>query len=202
MKKTNLTKLFIEMSNPDHNGFSREVFKTEFIGKYSDLHFTNGCNWMRSLKGKFLYKTSGRGESWKIQLIGIDNGYHNRTVRPDILNEIVEQKCAHTGFAGTTQNGIECDHKNGRYDDLLALNFKTQKIEDFQALTRQSNLFKRSQCQLCKLTNKRFDGKTLGYRVSYIEGSCDYVGSCVGCYWYDVQKFKNNLTKINETIKL
>ena len=202
MKKTNLTELFIEMANPDHNGFSREVFKIEFVGKYQDLHFTNGCNWMRSLRGKFLYETSGRGESWKIKLIGVDNGYHNRSVRPDILVKIIKQKCVHTGFDGTTQNGIECDHKNGRYDDLSVLKLVTQKIDDFQPLTRQSNLFKRSCCQLCKLTDKRFDAKTLGYSVSYIEGGCDYLGTCVGCYWYDVQKFKNNLIKINETTNI
>lgn len=195
MKKRNLADLFIEIANPDYNGFSREVFKIEFVGDYKDLYFTNGCNWMRSLKGKFLYETSGRGESWKIKLIGIDNGYHNRAIRTDIKNQITKQKCVHTGFNGTTQNGIECDHKNGRYNNTHALNFETQKTEDFQPLNRQSNLFKRSCCQLCKITNKRFDAKVLGYFVSYIEGGSDYVGTCDGCYWYDVKKFKNNLTK-------
>lgn len=198
MKKP-LSELFINLANPDDFGVSRIVSKTEFIGEFESLYFTNGCNWMRSLKGKFLYVTNGRGDSWTIQLIGIDGGYHNRSVRPDIVKVIVAERCAHTGFSGTSQNGIECDHKNGRYNDLEVLKLETQKIEDFQPLCRQANLSKRSDCQTCKITGKRFDAKLLGYDVSYTQGDSEYVDSCVGCYWHDVKDFKQKLIVGNET---
>lgn len=193
MKKKCLSDLFIELAKPNENGESRIVSKTEFIGEFSDLFFTNGCNWMRSLKGKFLYSTLGRGDSWTIKLNGVDNGYHNRSIRTDIVKSIVMKKCVHTGFSGTTQNSIECDHKNGRYDDLNVLVLKSQKMEDFQPLCRQANLLKRSDCKSCKLTGERFDAKTLGYNTSYIDGVSDYNGSCIGCYWYDPKLFKNSV---------
>ncbi len=189
MKKP-LIYLFLELANPNKNGQSRVISKTEFVDDYSKLHFTNGCNWMRSLKGQYLYETSGRGNDWTIKLIGNDNGYSNRSIRPDIYREVVSNTCSHTGFSSTTQNGIECDHKNGRYDNLNVLDLKTQKLEDFQPLCRQANLQKRSDCKTCKNSGIRFDAKQLGYKVSYIEGGSKYEGSCEGCYWENCLRFK------------
>ena len=188
--KESLVSLFIELAEPDEQGKSRSVQKTEFIGEYSKLHFTNGCNWMRSLRGLYLYETYGRGYYWSIKLTGRDNGYTNRSVRADIIREMTYRVCSHTGFSGTTQNGMECDHKNGRYDDINALDIDTQTIEDFQPLCRQANLQKRSDCKSCKISGIRFDAKELGYRVSYIEGDSEYEGTCKGCYWEDCLRFK------------
>ena len=143
MKKKPLTELFIELASPDENGVSRVCSKTEFINEYSGLFFTNGCNWMRGLKGKYKYITSGKQSNWTIQLTGIDEKYSNRSIRKDILIKIKSQKCSHTGFSGTTQNDIECDHKNGRYDNINALDPLKQKIEYFQPLCRQANLKKK-----------------------------------------------------------
>lgn len=197
MKKT-LVNLFIELASPDENGVSRVISKTEFIGKYIGLHFTNGCNWMRGLRGKYKYITSGRQNNWKIQLVGIDVDDTTRSIRKDILIEIKSQKCAHTGFEGTTQNGIECDHRNGRYDDINVLNTSTQKISDFQPLCRQANQKKRSACKSCNLTNIRFDAKTLGYNVSVIKGDLNYEGTCEGCYWFGPIEFKNDLVQVDK----
>lgn len=191
--KESLVFLFIELANPNEDGQSRVVSKKEFIGDYSRLYFTNGCNWMRSLRGQYLYETRGRGDDWTIKLIGKDNGYSNRNIRVDIIREITSKTCAHTGFSSTTQNGIECDHKNGRYDDLNVLDIKTQKIEDFQPLCRQANLQKRSDCKSCKNSGIRFDARQLGYKISYIEGDSKYDGSCKGCYWENCIKFKETL---------
>lgn len=191
--KESLTTLFIELAKPNKDGHSRIVSKREFVGEYSKLHFTNGCNWMRSLKGSYLYETYGRGGDWTIRLVGKDMGYQNRSIRFDIIKEITSKPCVHTGFLGTTQNGIECDHKNGRYDDLSVLDINTQNIEDFQPLCRQANLQKRSDCKSCKITDIRFDAKKFGYKISYIEGGSKFEGTCKGCYWENCLKFKQML---------
>lgn len=193
MGKKSLVELFIELASPDEFGVSRVCSKTEFVGEYSELHFTNGCNWMRGLRGKYKYVTSGKQGNWNIQLIGIDDEYSNRSIRKDILKDIKSRKCAHTGFASTTQNEIECDHKNGRYDDINALDLSKQSLTDFQPLCRQANLQKRSDCKSCVLTGFRFDAKSLGYSKSVTEGTLKYDGSCEGCYWFDPIEFKNRL---------
>ena len=91
MKNKTLVELFIELASPDENGVSRVCSKTEFVNEYSDLYFTNGCNWMRGLKGKYKYQTSGKQNNWTIQLIGIDDEYSNRSIRKYILMEIKSQ---------------------------------------------------------------------------------------------------------------
>lgn len=191
--KPPLTDLFIELSSPDENGVSRLIHKTDFKGKYSPLYFTNGCNWMRSLKGKYKYETSGKQTNWTIKLVGFDEGYSDRSIRKDILMQITSQKCVHTGFRGTTQNGIECDHRNGRYSDKNALDKSTQNLTDFQPLCRQANLQKRSDCKSCRLSGVRFDAKSLGYSKSVIKGTLEYKGECDGCYWFNPLEFKKNL---------
>lgn len=193
MKNKTLVELFLELALPDNNGFSRVCSKTEFINEYSPLHFTNGCNWMRGLKGKYKYVTFGRKNNWTIQLIGIDEKYTNRYIKKEIIDEIISQKCSHTGFAGTTQNGIECDHRNGRYNDIDALDPSKQTIEHFQPLCRQANLQKRSDCKSCMLTGTRFDAKSLGYSKSVVKGTLDYEGECDGCYWFNPIEFKKSL---------
>lgn len=191
--KPPLTDLFIELASPDENGVSRLIYKTDFKDKYSPLYFTNGCNWMRSLKGKYKYETSGKQTNWTIKLVGFDEGYSNRSIRKDILMEITSQKCVHTGFRGTTQNGIECDHKNGRYNDKNVLDKSKQNLTDFQPLCRQANLQKRSDCKSCVLSGVRFDAKSLGYSKSVIKGTLEYKGDCDGCYWFNPLEFKKNL---------
>lgn len=193
MKKKPLSELFIELASPDDNGVSRVCYKSEFTGEYSSLYFTNGCNWMRGLKGKYKYVTSGKQSNWSIQLTGFDNDYSNRSIRKDIYDEIRNKKCVHTGFRGTTQNGIECDHKNGRYDDINALNPSKQNINDFQPLCRQANLQKRSDCKTCVNTGIKFNAKDLGYNKSVVFGDLKFDGSCLGCYWFDPIEFKKNL---------
>jgi len=91
---------------------------------------------------------------------------------------------------------IEIDHKNGRYNDPRVASKLTQKISDFQALSRSANLSKREDCKVCENTNLRFDAKKIGYSKSFYSGGKNHNGAingCVGCYWYDVLKFKQNL---------
>jgi hypothetical protein len=188
-------ELFLMLAMPDDNGISRVISKTELIGEYSNLNFTNGCQWMRGLKGKFLYETKGRGDSWTIKLKGVDDNKETRGIRNDIKKKISVLNCVHTGFRSTTQNPIEVDHKNGRYNESSVLDLSTQSINDFQPLCRQGNLQKRSDCKKCKETMYRFDATSLGYKISVIDGNLKYEGTCYGCYWFDPLKFKNNLVK-------
>ena len=186
-------ELFLLLANPYEDGTSRVIYKTEFVGDYSKLNFTNGCQWMRGLKGKHKYETLGRGNSWTIKLIGFDDSNDTRAIRTDIKKTISVKNCVHTGFRSTTQNPIEVDHKNGRYNVSEVLDLLTQNIEDFQPLCRQANLQKRSDCKKCKESDDRFDATSLGYKISVINGDLKYEGSCDGCYWFDPLKFKNNL---------
>lgn len=187
-------ELFLILANPDKEGISREISKIELSGEFSSLNFTNGCQWMRGLKGKFIYETKGRGNSWTIKLNGVDSNKETRGIRNDIKKIISIQNCVHTGFRSTTQNPIEVDHKNGRYNVISVLDLSTQSVNDFQPLCRQGNLQKRSDCKKCKETGLRFDAKTIGYSVSVIKGDVEYYGTCEGCYWYDPISFKNILS--------
>jgi len=186
-------ELFLILAKPDDKGCSRLISKRELIGEYASLNFTNGCQWMRGLKGKYEYQTSGRGDSWTIKLIGFDSDKGTRGVRLDIKNIISKQNCVHTGFRSTTQNPIEVDHKNGRYNDYDVLDLLRQKVDDFQPLCRQANLHKRSICNKCEETNQKFDAKKLGYNVSTTDGILEYNGTCKGCYWFCPISFKENL---------
>ncbi len=151
-------ELFLILAKPDDKGCSRLISKRELIGEYASLNFTNGCQWMRGLKGKYEYQTSGRGDSWTIKLIGFDSDKGTRGVRLDIKNIISKQNCVHTGFRSTTQNPIEVDHKNGRYNDYDVLDLLRQKVDDFQPLCRQANLHKRSNREIpsIKKSNNRY----------------------------------------------
>jgi hypothetical protein len=44
----------------------------------------------------------------------------------------------------------EIDHKNGWKNDLSVMNPKTQKLEDFQPLSKSANDAKRQHCKECK----------------------------------------------------
>lgn len=186
-------ELFLTLANPDENGISRIISKLEFIDEYSKLNFTNGCQWMRGLKGKYTYITEGRGKSWTIRLTGVDDDTGNRSIRSDIKDIIKKQICVHTGFKGTSQNPIEVDHKDGRYTNKKVLSIETQTLNDFQPLCRQANLKKRSDCNKCKDTNLKFDAKELGYEKSTLDGKIEYNETCNGCYWFDPLFFKKNL---------
>lgn len=45
MGKKTQVELFLELAQPDEQGVSRWVEKTEFTGEYKDLMFQNGWSW-------------------------------------------------------------------------------------------------------------------------------------------------------------
>jgi hypothetical protein len=198
MKKINRTKLVLEFFAPDENGVSRWVSKNELVGQYSSLYPTNGNQWMRNrgLRHLILEKTIINNViHWRFN--GFDtNQKSNRPIKKEIRDELSKKPCAHTGFNGTKNNPIVIDHKNGRYNDEDVLDVKTQKLEDFQTLCNQANLQKRSDCLNCVNTGCRFDAKTLGYNISYIEGGEKYEGTCLGCYWNNCLDFKIKVSNL------
>jgi hypothetical protein len=198
----NNTELVIELFSPDENGYSRWVSKEECVGKYESLYPKNGNHWYRNAgikKFKFEKNKNKNGEIfWRFNGFNEDN--INRNIKQSIKKVLIKEKCVHTGLKNSKNNPIEIDHKNGRYNGIEVIDINNQKITDFQPLTRQSNLQKRSNCNECKLTFKRFDAKELGYSVSFIEGDETYKSDigCRGCYWFDCIFFKKSLYLKNE----
>jgi hypothetical protein len=194
----NCTELVLELFSPDQNGYSRWVSKSECIGKYKKLEPRNGNHWYRNIGlKKYIFEKEIRdGETyWRFNGLICDDD-STRTIRKDIKDFIKKEKCVLTNSVSTKNNPIEVDHKNGRYNDLRVLNESTQLISDFQPLLKFLNAKKREDCIVCKKTNKRFDAKNLGFGVSFTHGNEDYVGSCEGCFWFDVKDFKSKLVLI------
>lgn len=185
----NRTELVIKLFNPDENGISRWVYKTQCIGEYKDLYPTNGNTWYRN-KGLSHYifekEDTPKGTRWRFN--GFKNINSSRKVDPYIWNKIRNKPCVVTGLELCAGHKIEVDHKDGRYPERV-LNVETQTEEDFQPLYDKINKQKRSDCVKCRETNVRFNAKEKGFTISVTEGSLAYEGTCKGCYWFDVADF-------------
>jgi hypothetical protein len=193
----NRTNLVIKLFNPNNLGISRWVSKEECTGKFKSLYPTNGNQWYRNIGlSHYIFEKNIIDGIIHWRFNGFKEKQSGRPIKDSIRKNILNRNCSHTGFSGSKNNEIIVDHKNGRYDDEKVLNVNDQILDDFQPLNNQSNLKKRTDCMNCIKTNNRFDGKTLGYSISVIEGELTYDGYCNGCYWYDCEKFKKELTKI------
>ena len=189
------TILFLELAVPNEYGFSREVHINEFINEYDRLNFHNGCDFARKTSeiGK-KYNVVFRREKNKIVSITLEGFNKNATpkqIRGDIKKVIQSQKCRVLHISS-----VEVDHKDGHNDDYSALKLENQKLEDFQPLSPSVNKAKRQHCKICRGNKVRFDARLLGYSKAQWIGSINYNGSCVGCYWYDVKKFNEEISKI------
>lgn len=208
-KKDSKPFLFLELAKPNDKGLSRWVEKNEFVGKYSPLMFKNGADWCRkeSSIAKYFYvefdknKTSGNGVD-KIKLAGFKrekDQIGSQSIKKSIKDYYKDQRCVILG----TSN-IEVDHKNGWKNNDKVMDIKTQKINDFQPLSKAANDAKRQFCKECRRTNIRFDAKRLGYPMSYYYGDKKHNGSptgCEGCFWYDPIEFRNYLKFSEESTK-
>lgn len=196
-EKLSKVNLFLELAKPDKNGFSREVSVEEFTGKYAELKMGNGGDWCRndgSLGKKYNIRKrySGKGNKIiSIELHGYQKNPTKRAIKAEIQKKIKEQRCVVLGTGRT-----ECDHKDGRLDDPRVSNVGSQKLSDFQPLSKAANVAKRQHCKECKDTGNRFDATRLGFKVSQIDGNGKYRGSCVGCYWHDPKRFHGALDKV------
>ena len=52
---------------------------------------------------------------------------------------------------------------------------------------------------MCRDTKQRFDTRVLGFSKCAWVGNGQYRGTCVGCYWYDVKKFNEEISKIKDS---
>lgn len=198
-------ELFLELAKPNKDGVSRWVDTTEFIGKYSELELLNGLSWGRrssSLAKEFnieVDKSITPGVKIdRIRLNGFNTSHHSKlsqSIRSDIKNIIGKQRCVILGTNRSCDHKTEVDHKDGRKENLEVMNTSTQKLTDFQPLSKPANDAKRQFCKECKDTNIRYDAKKLGYTVSYTVGNevyNDKIG-CIGCFWYDPIEFRKKL---------
>ena len=207
------TELFLELAKPNDKGISRWVNASEFVGKYKDLQLGNGGSWCRassSLAKKYIIefdksKTSGNSID-AIRLIGFNTSKtFNQNIRQDIKDFYKNQNCVMLGINGNSENTkIEIDHKDGRKDDHRISDTKTQKLEDFQPLTKAANDAKRQICKRCKKTAKRWNAKNLkGNPYPFYEGDENYTKElgCVGCYQYDPVAYrKTSVVKISKEV--
>ncbi len=199
--------LFLELAQPDENGHSRWVKKSEFVGRYACLMFQNGCDFARrgsTLARKYIVlfdKRLTQGNS--IDAIRL-NGYNkepvfNQTIRKDIRDIFKTQNCVMLGVNGSSENTqIEIDHKDGRKDDWRVSNPKTQRPEDFQPLCKAANDVKRQICKRCKETDRRWDAKNIkGNPYSFYKGEERYTSElgCVGCYQYDPVEYRKECAR-------
>ncbi len=200
MKKISKIDLFLELAKPDETGNSRKVLVSEFIGKYKCLQFGNGGSWCRddqTLAKKYIIERfkEGRGnEITAIQLFGFNTKKQiQKQIRNDIAKEIISQKCAVLHISN-----VEVDHKDGHRDDYENLKPENQKLEDFQPLSPPANKAKRQHCKVCRETKQRFDARVLGFSKGSWCGDGKYRGTCVGCYWHDIKKFNQEISKIKD----
>lgn len=200
-------ELFIELAQPDENGVSRWVLTSEFVGKYKNLQFGNGCDFGRknsTLRRDYIVEidrsiTSGNRID-AIRLAGFnDQKVFNQAIRSDIKEAIRKCKCVMLGVNGTSENTtIEVDHKDGRKSDMRISDMATQRLEDFQPLCKAANDIKRQICKKCALKNIRWDAKNIkGNPYSFYEGDEKYTEElgCVGCYQYDPVAYRISSAK-------
>lgn len=197
-----LWKLAEEVLNPNENGFSKQVTTEEMVKYSSRLKHNNGCSWGRDdgpLARKYkLIRTLKGGRVIAYQTLGLADRKNNRHIRSDIKNIIINMTCAATG-SNPTNHTVECDHKNGRYDDPRLENPAAQQLSDFQPLHRSLNLIKRGHCNKCGETGQRFDARCIGFRIPWTAGELKRKESpdgCIGCYWHDIKDFHAKASKL------
>ncbi len=198
-------ELFLELAKPDKDGVSRWVDASEFVGKYSDLELLNGLSWGRRsspLAKKYNVETDKSITPGvkidRIRLNGFNTSHTSQltqAIRADIKKEIASKRCVVLGTNKSCDHKTEVDHKDGRKENLEVMNTVTQRLEDFQPLSKPANDAKRQFCKECSETGNRYDAKLLGYTVSFIKGELKYDAmiGCLGCYWYDPVAFRQEL---------
>ena len=189
-----LPALFEELASPDHRGVSRAVGRDELVGRFEALdNFGNGGSWCRSdgaLGRKYIIerrRDGPRGGISSIQLLGFNDRPLNTQTPASLRREVVNgRRCVVLAVS----TSLEADHKDGRKDIPRRL-----VPDDYQPLTKAANDAKRTHCDRCQTNLKRFDAQDLGYSVGWTVGGEDYIGSCVGCYWYDPREFNAEVSK-------
>lgn len=199
-------ELFLKLARPDDNGVSRWVSVDEFVGEFKELKLGNGGSWCRkssALAKKYVVefdKTQSTGNSIDaIRLNGFnENETFNQAISSEIKKYYKDKPCVMLGIIGTSENTkIEIDHKEGTKNSQRVSNISTQKLEDFQPLTKAANDAKRQICKRCQETDKRFDATCIkGFPMPYYRGNSSLKESgCIGCYQYDPVAYREELLR-------
>ena len=198
-------ELFLELACPDENGVSRWVDTSEFKWKYSELELLNWLSWGRRsswLAKKYNIEVDKNQTPWvkidriRLNWFNISNSKHiSQAIRSDIKKEIWSKRCVVLWTNRSCDHKTEVDHKDGRKNNPEVMNTKTQKLEDFQPLSKPANDAKRQFCKECANTWLRYDAKQLWYTVSVVEWELKYDEKlwCKGCFWYDPIAFRQKL---------
>lgn len=199
-------ELFLKLAKPNENGVSRWVSVDEFVGEFKELKLGNGGSWCRkssALAKKYIVefdKTQSTGNSIDaIRLNGFnENETFNQAISSEIKKYYKDKPCVMLGIIGTSENTkIEIDHKEGTKNSQRVSNISTQKLEDFQPLTKAANDAKRQICKRCQETDKRFDATCIkGFPMPYYRGNSSLKESgCIGCYQYDPVAYREELLR-------
>jgi ICEA Protein len=186
--------------------------------KQNEIHMfqsNNGVSYLRRdsiickkyLVDRTYHKSTGALIGFK--LIGFNTKTFVSRHIPQSIRKSVLQKYGFKCIWCGSQQKLEVDHKNGRYNDV------TDKVDDFQILCKSCNDKKRERCNKCRETGCRYNVQKeispILYKSPFICGSAKYnekVG-CNGCFLYDIEDFYKNHDKnekkpnheINFTIK-
>lgn len=189
--------MFLQAAKPNDEGKTRLWLYAELEALYPGVEFQtkNGGDWNRSdgvLKDYIIHREKIKNRCIGIRLDGFKENIVEKQIRRDIVKKIKSQRCRVVDVGG---NNIECDHKDGRYSFDTYGNLSNQKEDDFQPFHHNVNTAKRTHCNECKLTNKRYNATRIGYSTGWIIGSENYEGTCQGCYWYDPFIFNQEVSK-------
>ena len=187
--------LFLELAQPDTDGFADPVSVADFKGKYRSLQFGNGGDWCRESSSLAKYynveRRKEKGRITHVVLWGLKKQPSSQPIPDKIRKSICAGECSVLAI-GTD---IQADHRDGRRDDPRLSDPALVTEEDFQPLSQSANSAKRQHCKKCRETNNRFDAKRLGYSVSQTKGNGKYRGTCVGCYWHDPIRFNYQVSE-------
>ena len=193
-KKKSLSDIFEEIAQPDEDGYSRPIPVNELKNINEGFALGNGGSWCRDdgpLGKKYnIKRIKENGKIIAVKLDGFNKSPKERFINTKIKVEIRNMRCVILDV-GTN---IECDHKNGKYNDRDMEDTQKQKTTDFQPLSKSVNVAKRQHCKECQETDRRYDARRLGYKEAYIKGD-ESSKNCVGCYWHDPPLFNKIISK-------
>lgn len=189
-----MAALFLELAQPDEQGFSRQVPVVEFNGKYQKLQMGNGGSWCRDdgpLAKKYnIRRHKSHGRIVAVELQGFKKMAIEKPIPAWIREQLLGERCVVLDVSK-----VEIDHKDGRRDDPRLTDMDRVTIDDFQPLSKAANNAKRQHCKDCRVTDRRYDARRLGFPISQFKGNGDYNGTCVGCYWHDPKAFIRAVSK-------
>ncbi len=193
MKQKSLKDSFLELAQPDEQGYSRRIELSDLVAVDPRFATGNGGHWCRSdgaLGRQYhIVRFKEKGRIVAVKLDGFNRSPAAKKISSAISRKIKKRKCVVLQIS----TNIECDHKNAKYDQRELEDVTQQRLEDFQPLSKAANDAKRQHCKLCRETGIRFDARRLGYSQPYVKGSASSP-NCEGCYWYDPYDFNRQIS--------